>query len=733
MLTTKFGLFDAQGSADTTTLTSLSWIGRIDGLLMTWTAAQRYRNTSRSEIEVVYTFPLAWSTVVTEFAAVVNGSRLVARPLERPAAEAVYEKAIGDGDTPLMLECSDPSNGVATANLGNLRPGDEVELRISFARVLTLMDETVRADIPTVVAPRYSGRGGQGGLLPHERVVTSLAADYPASARITVSGPLARARIECQNHRTAVRQTPAGELEISIPQCAPDRDLALLFTGVAPFGEAVFAEKDGKAAGLVTTILPRRNEAGAAHVRVLVDCSGSMCGLSIQKAREAVAALASSLRPEDTLTLTAFGSDHRHLIGRPVHVTASVLRRDVMPAILSLDSDMGGTRMEEAVNAVLELGDEPADILLVTDGQVWDAERIVRAAGAGGKRIFVVGVGTSPASTLLHRIAQATGGFCEVTMPSEDMSGTTARMLCAMRGGAADFPEPVGRQFPGVSAAVFVDPGEFSFSDFPRELVTPAAWRTIPGIYEAIVKLGALKRAAAAGDESAARRILVENGVLSPFVSFIMVHERAAEDKASGAPQLRRIAQMVAREAPAVSAAPSMVERQADVCEAPASMDLSMMKLCACTAPSKKAAWERPMEEFNPFSRDDADEGWSELDEDQIEAVCRVFGEVSGRIFEHEAGTPLVIADLVPAEWLGLLLSEVAGVWPLTPDQQAALVLIALNWYILDMDDVEEADTMEEEDKKALREKLALPEALFELAESGDILDIPRVSEVVRA
>ena len=50
-----------------------------------------------------------------------------------------------------------------------------------------------------------------------------------------------------------------------------------------------------------------------------------------------------------------------------------------------------------------------ADVLLVTDGEIWQAEEMTAAARASGHRVFAIGVGSSPAEGVLRSLAEGAG------------------------------------------------------------------------------------------------------------------------------------------------------------------------------------------------------------------------------------------------------------------------------------------------------------------------------------
>ncbi len=105
--------------------------------------------------------------------------------------------------------------------------------------------------------------------------------------------------------------------------------------------------------------------------------------------------------------------------------------------MLGIEADLGGTEMEAALAAVFALGtqaeDGGADVLLITDGEIWQAEEMIAAARASGHRVFAIGVGSSPAEGVLRSLAESTGGACEFATPGEALEAAARRMLARIR------------------------------------------------------------------------------------------------------------------------------------------------------------------------------------------------------------------------------------------------------------------------------------------------------------
>jgi len=155
-------------SGENVSLKSVHVEGEVSGLMLNVTTRQIYANQTRRNLEVVYTFPLPAHAVILGVQLKVGDKTLTGVVTEKSEAEEDYEKAIQEGDLPVMVERSGP--GLYTANLGNLKRGEEVAINVQWAQLLSVRDQAVRISIPTVIAERYGDAHAQGGLAPHQTV-----------------------------------------------------------------------------------------------------------------------------------------------------------------------------------------------------------------------------------------------------------------------------------------------------------------------------------------------------------------------------------------------------------------------------------------------------------------------------------------------------------------------------------------------------------------------------------
>lgn len=414
--------------------------GRIDGLMLDMALEQTYVNSGTRPLEVVYTFPVPLAATLLGLDVDIGGHKLAAQVLSRSRAEAAYEGAVASGDSAVMVEAA--GDGRYTLNLGNLLPGDTFRVTVRYGQLLRFEQGIIRVTLPTTLGSWYGDPIRDGGLAPHQVPLTGGLDDYPFSIELTVNGPLASAQVECTTHALTFERGES-RLQASLRARAwLDRDFVFTLSGLPDWSSAVrvpdFAAPEGDAAAevVIASLCPRFSDArpAAINLKLLADCSGSMAGASIESSRAALAAILSELEPADRFSLSCFGAHTLHLFDalQPAFGASLTRARDHVRALLA---DMGGTEMEQALQQTLTLpgAEGGACLLLITDGQVWAVDAVVETARRSGQRIFVIGVGHSPSEAPLRRLADETGGACDIVPPGEDLHEAILRMFQRIR------------------------------------------------------------------------------------------------------------------------------------------------------------------------------------------------------------------------------------------------------------------------------------------------------------
>lgn len=416
--------------------------GRVVGRMLDMTLVQTYRNPTTTNVEVVYTFPLPWQAVLLGVEVELNGETLTGTVKAKDTARVEYEEALSEGDTGILVGLN--ADHSYTLELGNLMADERCVVRLHYVQVLQPEQGSLRLMLPTTLAPRYGDAVRDGGYEPHAAPVVSTTVEYPFDISLSVEGPLCKARIGSPTHSVAIQMLPGvtnGEdtrVDIRLAsQSWLDRNFVLTFEGLAQssLGIAALDQADEGMAVAMASFTPRLQTSRSEPVamKVLVDCSGSMAGDSIQSARSALQHILASLKPEDRFSLSRFGTlvEHRSKAlwkAAPAALAAARRWTEVLVA------DMGGTEMNDAILSTLSLrGSERCDVLLITDGHIHAIDAVIESAERSGHRFFVVGIGSEVSEGLLRRLAEKTGGGCEFVAPGEAVGPAIQRQFLRMR------------------------------------------------------------------------------------------------------------------------------------------------------------------------------------------------------------------------------------------------------------------------------------------------------------
>ena len=320
-----FALECRDGSGLRPVLTGVDASARLDGVLFELTLRQTYRNHSAKVLEVIYTFPLPHQAVMLGFATELNGERMAGTIVAKQHAERQYEEALAEGDAPVMASGS----GLHTANIGNLKPGEEIVLEVRFGQLLRFEQGRLRIAIPTTIAPRY-GNAAQAGLQPQQAPKASLTAEYPLTLSVVVANSVGASSVECPSHPVSVSAVEGGRRLVFASSAWLDRDVVIVVTPSEPRPSLLIQAHDAVSDDAPTVMLaalqpPLAAQCERVAVKLLVDCSGSMGGDSIASARRALHGVLQNLHEQDWVSLSRFGSSLEHVLA-PTPCTTGTLR-----------------------------------------------------------------------------------------------------------------------------------------------------------------------------------------------------------------------------------------------------------------------------------------------------------------------------------------------------------------------------------------------------------------------
>jgi len=515
---------------------------------------QEYLNILETNIEARYVFPVPFDAVLLGLEIQIGERTLHGIVKAKNTAEREYEQAIVQGDSAFLLTKLD--EGMYQINLGNILPREAVCLTITWAETMRWNGQTIRYRLPNVIGQHY-GSPQTAGIEPANAPTHSGMAAYELSFKAKLVGDLRQAAITSPSHLIET-QTDTDATTIRLRQDEwLDRSLTLAMTMAAPPSLVAWSAPDQNALAVLGCLyIPTMtSEPKTHHLTLLIDGSGSMSGVPIQQARGAAQEIIRQLDDQDTCSVAAFGSDTTLLTPKPLLV--GLHRAYLMNLCEQLDADLGGTEMLDALSSVMPVTPEGGDILMVTDGQLFtsqhDIERIVRH----GRRLFTVGVGHSTSEKVLRDLSEASGGFCELVSPNENMADHIVSHFRRIRAPRINptvcWPESVQRQsvpsvfFAGDTASIAARLNVGTTSTLSVDVCGTTINTDIQsaqGLLSALLPRLVAARLMPADNIELARSEAVKYQLISEHTSMIAVLERDHGDSEMDLPEIFDVPQM---------------------------------------------------------------------------------------------------------------------------------------------------------------------------------------------
>ena len=388
-------------------------------------------------VEVIYGFVLPRDASLRRFR--VSGDGFTVDSELRPAEEAtkIYEEGIHSGA--LSTLARQYSDGLVNLTVGNIRPGEKVVVLLELLAGVELHDGGLRLRFPFTLSPSYhsQARGMEvapGVIeleLPTEPFGDLILPQFVRDAEhlhqvgfcLDVRLGSEIREIASPSHALRVQTNDAQSSNVSLSRESdmPDRDLVLdvrtKSSAVSVIG-GVDTEGRGRFAAIVPSTEFGTTSGGPRRLVFLLDRSGSMQGSPLNQAKKAIAACLGTLQELDLFGLVAF--DTKVEVFKANLSEGSMENRRAALSFLDRIESRGGTELASGVEAAATLLREGAgDILIFTDGQVFETETILQRARSTGVRLHCLGIGSASQDRFLAQLADQTGGVSRFLTPSE--------------------------------------------------------------------------------------------------------------------------------------------------------------------------------------------------------------------------------------------------------------------------------------------------------------------------
>jgi Ca-activated chloride channel family protein len=434
------------GAVDQLPLKATSTKVAIAGVIAEVTVTQVYRNTGTRPLEAVYVFPGSTRSAVHGMTMRISERVLKAQIKERGQARADYEAAKQQGRSTSLLEQHRPN--VFQMNVANILPGDEIRVELAYTELLVPTDGTYRFVYPTVVGPRYAGKGGTDSSTgepwvanPYTRAGEQPAATFDLELKLSAGLPIQR--MVCGTHKTAIAYDGRAEATLKLDPSESqggNRDVIVQYQLAGSAVQSGLLLDQGPHEGreentfLLMAQPPKRVASKDIPPREFVfimDVSGSQMGFPIEMSKVLMKEMIQGLRPQDLFNVMVFeGSSAFWSPSGSLHATPENAQQAL--AFVRSQNGGGGTELGSALRKALGLPRVPGisrtfvvstDGYISADGQVFDLIR----KNLGSANLFTFGIGTSVNRHLIEGMAHAGQGEAFVITKPEQAAAEAER------------------------------------------------------------------------------------------------------------------------------------------------------------------------------------------------------------------------------------------------------------------------------------------------------------------
>lgn len=412
----------------------------------------------KKPVEVIYSFGLPRDATLRRFK-VKGKDFLVDSELKtRKEVDKIYEEAIEKGY--LGVKAQRYRDGVINLTVGNIRKGEEIKVHLEMLAGVNNRDNGFRFMFPFTLAPCYHRNAraseiepGAGEIeLPGNEFGDVFLPTYKKDSNnlhtigfnLEITLPNEITEISSPSHHIHINRIKpdTSTVTLSTEKDIPNRDLVLDVKTREAITYA-YGEKDSEGRIHFYALFPSKSFQQVKTTKkkvatvLVIDRSGSMDGLPLKQAKRAVKACLSALNKEDRFAIVAFDST----LEIYKHSMLNANKENIEGAFRFINyiKARGGTELSLALGKATEIlkisGVRDGNIFVITDGQVYGTEDILREAKENNIRIYCLGIGSASQDHFLNVLTKETSGNGVFITPRERVENEALKIFGSIKTG----------------------------------------------------------------------------------------------------------------------------------------------------------------------------------------------------------------------------------------------------------------------------------------------------------
>lgn len=400
--------------------------GNVIGKFGSFEIEQVYKNNTKDVLEVGYTFPIVETATVVGFEINVGDKVLKGKCKEKGEAKKEYQKNIVKGNSAYMME--QETDNIFKISVGKIDRDEEVIVKIQYIDKFEITDNTIQILMPTLVTPRY--KSNITSKLVYGKV------DYTIDFNVNIDKSLNRKSISCPSHKINVIDEDKME-RVEVLNYDLSKDFKLLIELKNELSSNAITSKTSDEKNMIyLSFMPEildSYEDSEKEYLFIIDVSGSMMGEKLDETKRAVIECLKQLDVGDKFNIIPFESEFEAMNIKSIEYNEENMRKAVK-YINDLEP-LGGTEILNPIKFALYEKDTDKIILLFTDGQVGNEDKIIQYVekNVNRSRIFPFGIDTNVNSSFIKQLAKAGNGKAELIQPKEKIDDKIIRTFARIQ------------------------------------------------------------------------------------------------------------------------------------------------------------------------------------------------------------------------------------------------------------------------------------------------------------
>ncbi|EAL61364.1 hypothetical protein DDB_G0292016 [Dictyostelium discoideum AX4] len=390
-----------------------------------WT--QSYSNDSNTPVEAKYQLPLHPTSVVSNFQIEYQGKVIQGKIKEKEKALEKYNDAIASGGQAFMATKSD--DGYFNLTLGNLPPKENVKVRVVISSELgTHTDGQLHYCLHRYMFPSYAFNFNYNVVLKFSIPIKSIDCDgFDVNVNYKENSSKKEAKITSKSQHTSGVKKNIILIIQPVELNEPKSMIEYIGGG------------DDKSYATAINFYPSFKNVNPDEVYqksefiFLIDCSGSMSGQSINKARRAMEIIIRSLNEQHKVNIYCFGSSFNKVFDKSRVYNDETL--EIAGSFVEkISANLGGTELLPPMVDILSSPNDPEyprQVFILTDGEISERDKLIDyvAKEANTTRIFTYGIGASVDQELVIGLSKACKGYYEMIKETTNMEKQVMKLL----------------------------------------------------------------------------------------------------------------------------------------------------------------------------------------------------------------------------------------------------------------------------------------------------------------